>query len=364
MKINKFLLQSDKYHVPALSEWFDPLFDDFRTGKRLEFLKLVAEGSLQYETVPCLCGSVFFDNLTTVDRHNIPQFTNLCVRCGLVVNMPRLDHASYQWFYSSGMYRDLYTGGELSRAYPADSGGVADEIIETLAGLDCYLKSGSRVLEIGCNTGYNLSGFRKRGFEVAGIEPDARACAIGNSLQLNIQQGIIEDLRGNGSVDLVIMVECFEHMDLPAKALAAVKTFLKPSGLLYIQHIGLLRPMWRDLMKFAQIAHPYNYTLGTLKMVVAAAGFELVYGDERIAALFRSTGAVGLVIPDRRQYDLIKDKFTGLERKNLSAFYVASRKAYDWGLSIQHELRSRFPLIDAMARYLMRFAPWIRSRRQ
>lgn len=99
-------------------------------------------------------------------------------------------------------------------------------------------------------------------------------------------------------------------------------------------------------------------------MVVAAAGFELVYGDERIAALFRSTGAVGLVIPDRRQYDLIKDKFTGLERKNLSAFYVASRKAYDWGLSIQHELRSRFPLIDAMARYLMRFAPWIRSRRQ
>ena len=113
MKINKFLLQSDKCHIPALSEWFDPLFDDFRKGKRLEFLKLVAEGSLQYETVPCLCGSVFFDNLTTVDMHNIPQFTNLCVHCGLVVNMPRIDHAAYTWLYSSGMYRDLYTGGGI-----------------------------------------------------------------------------------------------------------------------------------------------------------------------------------------------------------------------------------------------------------
>lgn len=67
MKINKFLLQSDKCHIPALSEWFDPLFDDLRKRMPLEFLKLVAEGSLQYDTVPCLCGSVFFNNLTTAD---------------------------------------------------------------------------------------------------------------------------------------------------------------------------------------------------------------------------------------------------------------------------------------------------------
>ena len=74
MKINKFLLQSNKCHIPALSEWFDPLFDDFRKGKRLEFLKLFAEGSLQYETVPCLCGSEIFDILTEADWHNILQF--------------------------------------------------------------------------------------------------------------------------------------------------------------------------------------------------------------------------------------------------------------------------------------------------
>ncbi len=50
--------------------------------------------------------------------------------------------------------------------------------------------------------------------------------------------------------------------------------------------MGLLHPIWQDLMKFARIAHPYNYTLGTLELIVAAAGFELVYGDERIPSFF------------------------------------------------------------------------------
>ena len=363
MKINKFLLQSDKCHIPALSEWFDPLFDDFRKRKRLEFLKLVAEGSLQYETVPCLCGSVFFDNLTTVDRHNIPQFTNLCVHCGLVVNMPRIDHAAYTWLYSSGMYRDLYYGGAVSVTYPADSGGVADEMIANLAAYDCHLKSGSRVLEIGCNTGYNLHGLRKQGFNVAGIEPDGNACAVGNALGLNIQVGKIEDLKGNGDFDMVIMIECFEHMDLPYKALDNISSFLKPGGFLYIQHIGLLRPMWQDIMRFPQIAHPYNYTLGTLAMVCRVAGFELVHGDERIVALFEYTGEFGSPIPDSRQYDLIADKFVGIELRNKSAIYRTYQRFYTWLLQTQHQLRRRFSIIDTLAGWLLSAIPALKSRR-
>ena len=80
MKIRKYLLHARSAHTPALSEQFDYLSEDFRYLKRLEFLKLVAEGSLHYETVPCLCCSELFDNLTTADRHNIPQFTKFMVR--------------------------------------------------------------------------------------------------------------------------------------------------------------------------------------------------------------------------------------------------------------------------------------------
>lgn len=87
-----------------------------------------------------------------------------------------------------------------------NSGGVADEIIANLAAYDCHLRSGSRVLEIGCNTGYNLHGLRRQGSNVAGIEPDCNACAVGNSLGQNIQGGKIEDLKGNGDFEIVIMI--------------------------------------------------------------------------------------------------------------------------------------------------------------
>ena len=67
MKIRKFLLHARSAHPPALSEQLDYLTEDFRYLKRLEFLKLVSEGSLRYETIPCLCGSEIFDILTTAD---------------------------------------------------------------------------------------------------------------------------------------------------------------------------------------------------------------------------------------------------------------------------------------------------------
>ena len=79
MKIRKFLLQARSAHTPALSEQFDYLTEDSRYLKRLEFFELVSEGSLHYETVPCLCGSDLFENMTTADRNNILQFRKFMV---------------------------------------------------------------------------------------------------------------------------------------------------------------------------------------------------------------------------------------------------------------------------------------------
>ena len=67
MKIRKFLLHARSTHPPTPSQQYDYQSYDFRYIKPLECLKLVAEGSLHYETVPCLCGSEIFDILTTAD---------------------------------------------------------------------------------------------------------------------------------------------------------------------------------------------------------------------------------------------------------------------------------------------------------
>ena len=121
--------------------------------------------------------------------------------------------------------------------------------------------------------------------------------------------------------------------------------------------------MWQDIMRFPQIAHPYNYTLGTLAMVCRAAGFELVHGDERIVALFEYTGEFGSPIPDSRQYDLIADKFVGIELRNKSAIYRTYQRFYLWLLQTQHQLRRRFSIIDTLAGLLLSAIPALKSRR-
>ena len=366
MQIRQFLLNARSAHTPLPREQFQYLHKDYRYHKRLEFLRLVAEGRFRYETIPCLCGGDTFDNLTTADRHNIPQFTNLCVRCGLVVNMPRLDHASYQWLYSSGMYRNLYEGDGAAAMHVPDEekGGETTAIPNFLAEHDSNILNRHRVLEVGCNTGSNLFGLRESGFEVAGIEPDARACAVGNASGLNIQQGHIESMTGNSDFDLVIMIEVFEHLDQPLLALEHIRSFLSVGGLLYVQHIGLLRQMWQDILKFPQIAHPYNYTLGTLAMVCRCAGFELVQGDERIVAIFRYMGSSVPMVPDPRQYILVRDKFVGIEQRNLSLSYRAWQRGLVIVLQAQQQVRRKFPFIDGIVRGLLRVLPQLASNRR
>ena len=280
--------------------------------------------------------------------------------------MPRLDHSSYRWFHSSGLYRDIEEG-DGAAAKPAPDGqtrGQADTILDSLAQHEPEVLKRCRVLEVGCNTGNNLIGLRQNGFEVAGIEPDARACAVGNSAGLNIQQGHIETMTGNGDFDLVMMIEVFEHMDQPLLALERVRSFLKVGGLLYIQHIGLLREMWQDVLKFPQIAHPYNHTLGTLAMVCRHAGFKLVQGDERIVAIFRATDTPAPIVPDQRQYNLVRDKFVGIEQKNSSALYRARERALVVVMQAQQQVRRRFPLIDRVIRGLLRILPGLASNRR
>ena len=98
-------------------------------------------------------------------------------------------------------------------------------------------------------------------------------------------------------------------------------------------------------------------------MVCRAAGFELVHGDERIVALFEYTGEFGSPIPDSRQYDLIADKFVGIELRNKSAIYRTYQRFYLWLLQTQHQLRRRFSIIDTLVGWLSGAIPAVKSGR-
>ena len=98
-------------------------------------------------------------------------------------------------------------------------------------------------------------------------------------------------------------------------------------------------------------------------MVCRSAGFELVQGDERIVAIFRYTGLPALMVPDPHQYDLVRDKFVGIEQKNLSAIYRTRQRVLVFVLQAQQQMRRRFPLIDGFIRGLLRIFPILASKR-
>jgi 2-polyprenyl-3-methyl-5-hydroxy-6-metoxy-1,4-benzoquinol methylase len=327
MKIEGFLLPSDKYHMP-LNQGYFSIQEDFRKKSRLKFFQYVAEGKLTYETISCFCGNDRFEVLATMDRQSIPQVISLCISCGLMLNNPRLDEFSYNFFYSSGLFRDTYEGeNAFNHKTTTESIGYSNTILDFLSQNDKDYSKRKKVLEVGCNTGYTLMGFKKAGFEVGGIEPDARACEAGNTFDLNIQCGKMEDFKGQNQYDLVVMTETIEHIYNPEEALKSIKTFLKPNGALYISVIGLLCPTWRDLKKFTLVPHPYNYSLQTLAMVIEANGFRLVAGNQNIQALFIPTNdSSGKYIACKENYTAIREKFLLLEAKNKNFLYRYKEK--------------------------------------
>ena len=126
------------------------------------------------------------------------------------------------------------------------------------------------------------------------------------------------------------MTEVFEHLLNPASALKKIKTFLKPQGVVYISVIGVLCPTWRNIKKFAQVAHPYNFSLDTLAMVLGAHEFVLIAGNEGIQALFaRSSSTPGQYVPNKKSFEAIKDKFLQLHlnHQKLSYRFKKSLKA-------------------------------------
>jgi 2-polyprenyl-3-methyl-5-hydroxy-6-metoxy-1,4-benzoquinol methylase len=98
------------------------------------------------------------------------------------------------------------------------------------------VQTGSRVLEIGCASGYLGSYLiNKKQCRVTGIEPDADAYekARGVAYEMLIH-GTAETFAAKAPAgelfDVILLGDVLEHMPEPEKTLASLKLFLKPCG--------------------------------------------------------------------------------------------------------------------------------------
>ncbi|HAL61300.1 MAG TPA: hypothetical protein DCP08_02710 [Chloroflexi bacterium] len=266
---------------------------------------------LAFESIACeLCGSdqgeIIFQ--TKERRFGLRRCFNLvrCKRCGLVYLTPRphgdgLRHYYPEDYYAyqpapqrSGLSQKMKSrlkalileGYKAAAGHPAPlprklwRRALAFPFQGRLQGLPDHA-GGGRVLDVGCGTGGYLRLLRELGWEVCGVEVDAKACAEAERLGLNIFPGHLEEAGFPADYfDLVRMNHVLEHLPHPLHSLEEAKRVLSEGGKLLIEvpnvkslSARLFGERWYhlDLPR-----HLFHFSPRTLSSLLEKAGFAQV----------------------------------------------------------------------------------------
>jgi len=153
---------------------------------------------------------------------------------------------------------------------------------------------GSRVLEIGCATGYLARALaEQKGCRVTGIEIDVAAARAAAAACEKVIAGDIEapDVlrQAGGGFDAIIMADVLEHVRRPDEVLRRARELLAPQGLLLLSvpnvaHFGvrkelLLGRFERTDRGILDRTHLHFFTLASLRRLLEATGYAIAHLD-------------------------------------------------------------------------------------
>jgi len=197
-----------------------------------------------------------------------------CRNCGLVCVFPLPSEDEVMSFYSIGKI-------EIPTSADEKNNRRFLKLIEEF-------RSPGRLIDIGAWYGDFLVVAKKRGWTVAGVEPNPKACEFVNSKYgIKMLNGTIKDALasfGNGSFDVVTMFHVIEHIANPIDYILDVSKILKRGeGLLVIRtpniNAILFSILGRHWGHLALPAHLYFYSPSTLKILLEKCGFKILHSS-------------------------------------------------------------------------------------
>jgi 2-polyprenyl-3-methyl-5-hydroxy-6-metoxy-1,4-benzoquinol methylase len=112
---------------------------------------------------------------------------------------------------------------------------INQSIVRTIKSLS-LIDSGRRVLDVGCGFGALGKEFRRRGFEVWGIERDPKATALASErldrvIVADLADGALLDAKLSGNqFDVIVFSDVLEHMLDPRGVVLTFLPYLAPAG--------------------------------------------------------------------------------------------------------------------------------------
>jgi SAM-dependent methyltransferase len=143
-----------------------------------------------------------------------------------------------------------------------------------------YLSRETRMLELGCSTGYGLDEAKRYGvLAPIGVELCQASALAGRQLGRDIRSGPLDECAfSEASFDIVQAHHTLEHIQTLKETIAEIQRILKPGGLFYITQPTYDSPFVRDSNWkgwFPQ-EHYWHFTKRTLASLLSQQGFNLL----------------------------------------------------------------------------------------
>ncbi len=229
-----------------------------------------------------LCGDDLPDNTEVRHIVGISRIVR-CRRCGLEYDNPQaiIPDAAFDKYASDNELRN-------GRAPTADRAATNATAIMAFLREHDREPVGTRLLDVGCASGEILqllaSEHRWELNSLTGIDP-SRKCT-----EIAVQRHSLRAIRSTAedaelpaaSFDVILVINTMEHLPAPAKALANLRSWLRPGGTLILGNIpntdclmGRLEPCRFIDKNFSDGEHHFHYTPTTLAKLCEHSGFQV-----------------------------------------------------------------------------------------
>jgi len=246
-----------------------------------------------------ICSGQEVNLISEVDRDGFPCDTVICIKCDFVFNNSYITNSTE--FYGDQFGKDRWGDPEKSfinrTSLDAFTWKRFSFLIKTL---DKNFSEIETILEIGCGDGCNLWPYQLIGKSVVGCDLSLPFLEVSQTKGLNLILGDADSIKTQSNFDLILLIHSFEHiMDMDATVQSTYKR-LKDGGFVFVEVPGIIN--WNqpkkgllsdmglkssnNFLKYLQFEHNYHFSLEHLKTVWERNGFELVYGDEWVRAIF------------------------------------------------------------------------------